>query len=289
MTPEIAYLIGLLYGNGTYVEHENDTVFSIEFPHKKQTTESGGNVQVYVMASVADIQRVLLPLVGTSLNHTQQDSKTVIFFSLPNADPLRILLVSYLGTARSHIDFRLDQRVFDAFSYDEKMALLRGFSDATAYIQKGNEYRGIDGQHRVFIQIPVNWMMVVDICNLLKVVGIPVQNIDWGHPNIRDGNLSYYNRGMHNSWKKEHQIKIWANEFSPIGFTVRHKQEALRHFADNMSIEPRLTHRFYWEIQSRNQTKPIHPCENDTYIPSSIRGRHFNGWKEIADALGYKL
>lgn len=43
--------------------------------------------------------------------------------------------------------------------------------------------------HRVYFEIPQNWELVTDFCNLLKSVDIPVQNIDWGHPNMRDGNL----------------------------------------------------------------------------------------------------
>lgn len=31
----------------------------------------------------------------------------------------------------------------------------------------------------------------------------------------------------------------------------------------------------------------MHPCENDTFIPPEIRGKHYNSWKSIAKDLGY--
>lgn len=48
-----------------------------------------------------------------------------------------------------------------------------------------------------------------------------------------------------------------------------------------------MTHRYYWELISRNRQKPFHPGENDTFIPEVIRGNHYNSWTEIAADLGY--
>ena len=97
-------------------------------------------------------------------------------------------------------------------------------------------------------------------------------------------------------WKKEHQIKIWANEFLPIGFAVLHKREALTQFAielvDGIKSEGKnpenVTHKFYWEGKGKNKVKPHHPSENDAFIPSEIRGRHYDSWKQIAKDLGYE-
>ena len=99
----------------------------------------------------------------------------------------------------------LHQDVF-SFSIDEKKMFLRGFADATGYVRRSN-YFFKSYMHRVYLEVPNNWFMVIDVCNLLKDVGIPVQSIDWSHPNMRDGNLKKYNQGLTNFWKKEHQIK----------------------------------------------------------------------------------
>ena len=138
--------------------------------------------------------------------------------------------------------------------------------------------------------------MVIDICNLLKSTNIPVQTIDWAHPNMRDGDLNKYNEGKPNFWKKEHQIKVWANEFTPIGFGIIHKQQALEMFSDELisgykqqnKNPQQKTHKYYWDSKRKlSKSKPVHPGEDDEFIPLTIRGKHFNSWTEIAKELGY--
>lgn len=131
--------------------------------------------------------------------------------------------------------------------------------------------------------------MVIDIANMLKAVDIPVQTIDFGHPNFRDSNLDKYNGGKKYYWKKEHQVKIYANEFLPIGFNIKHKQEALEKYSEELiQKNPNMkTHMFYWEKPIRRKTKPNHPCENDEALPEEIRGKHFESWTDLAGLLGY--
>ena len=172
---------------------------------------------------------------------------------------------------------------------DEKKSLLRGIADVTGYIRRSNIAFGQDGAHRVYIEIPGNWYMVIDIANMLKAVDIPVQTIDFGHPNFRDGDMKKYNEGKPNFWKKEHQVKIFANEFLPIGFNIKHKQEALEKYAEELLefIDPIKTHKFYWEKPIRRKNRPIHPGENDAILPEEIRGKHFESWTDLAGILGY--
>jgi hypothetical protein len=113
---------------------------------------------------------------------------------------------------------------------------------------------------------------------------------------MRDGHLTKYNQGYPDFWKKEHQVKVWAFEYKPVGFIILHKQQALDYFADKQS-EPYIKagkdpakhlHKFYWETRTRTNMKPHHPGENDEFIPAEIRGKHYNSWTEIAADLGYK-
>lgn len=149
--------------------------------------------------------------------------------------------------------------------------------------------------HRVYLEVPYNWFLVSDVCNLLKSINIPVQCIDWAHPNMRDGDLKKYNQGFHNFWKKEHQIKVFANEFLPISFSVSHKVKTLHSLSDELKkglIQDgkdidKTTHEFYWETRESNKIKPFHPAETDDFIPNDIRRKHYNSWKDIAKDLGY--
>ncbi len=294
MNLEMAYLLGMICGNGEIKRGEVNTTVSIEIPHKKMQTEDNNDVRIYVKASITDIRAILEPLIGVDLQCIQQNNVTIMSFTKPNGDFLIRTILQYVGNAAFHENVRIDRSVFN-FSRDERISFLRGFSDVTGYIRRSNYYFK-KFLHRVYIEIPHNWLLVVDICNLLKSVDVPVQTIDWAHPNIRDGKLTKYNQGYLNFWKKEHQIKIWANEFEPIGFAVIHKRESLsklaRELRDGIIAEGKdvslETHRFYWETRGSNKARPHHPGETDNFIPAEIRGNHYDSWKEIAHDLGYR-
>ena len=229
MNREMSYLLGMICGNGEIRRRSVDTTISIEIPHKKLATENNNDVRIYVRASITDIRTILEPLIGTGLNFTQQDNYSIISFIKRNDEYMMREILRYIGNAVSHENIRIDNDMF-SFTKDEKVSFLQGFADVTGYIRRSN-YFFKPYMHRVYLEIPHNWYLVSDICRLLKDVDVPVQAIDWAHPNMRDGNLVKYNEGKPDFWKKEHQIKIWANEFMPISFAVLHKREALGQFS----------------------------------------------------------
>ena len=293
MNTEMAYLLGLVCGNGEVKRSNTTTTISINVPHKKLRTENNDDVRVYVKASITDMRAVLEPLIGTGIDFIQQPNYSVLSLTKPNEDFLIREILRHIGNASSHEDMRIGEDIFNA-NLAERIYFLRGFSDVTGYIRRSNYY--IDKhKHRVYIEVPRNWELVIDVCNLLKSVGVPVQNINWGHPNIRDGKLTYYNDGKPNAWKKEHQIKIWANEFEKIGFAVIHKKQALENLSSELQEGIMAsgkdvtseTHRFYWEVKSKAKSREPHPSVDDISIPVILRGENFNSWKEIASVLGY--
>lgn len=294
MNNEMAYLLGMITGNGEIQRGVTTTTISIDIPHKKLETEFQRDVGIYVKASITDIRQILEPLLGTSLKFIQNPNISILSFTKPNEDYLIREILRYVGNATSSDTIRISSEVF-SFTMDEKRQFVKGFADVTGYIRRSN-YAFTEPNYRVYFEIPRNWGLVADFANLLKSIDIPVQNIDWAHPNMRDGNLTKYNQGKPDFWKKEHQVKVWAIEYQPIGFAVLHKQEALNYFAEkqrfHIEIEKNkklseVTHRYYWEMISKNREKPLHPGENDTFIPEEIRGNHYNSWCEIAQDLGY--
>lgn len=294
MNNEMAYLLGMVTGNGEIQRGTTDTTISIDIPHKKLETEFQNDVGIYVRASITDIRQVLEPLLGTALTFTQNANVSLLSFRKPNEDYLMREVLRYIGGATSSDNVRISPEVFN-FTFDERKQFVKGFADVTGYIRRSN-YAFSEPNYRVYFEIPHNWDLVVDFCNLLKSIDIPVQAIDWAHPNMRDGNLKKYNQGKPDFWKKEHQVKVWALEYQPIGFVVLHKQQALDYFAEEQK-KPYITagkspaarlHKYYWEISQRIKDKPEHPGENDEFIPAEIRGKHYNSWTEIAKDLGYK-
>lgn len=293
MTNEMAYLLGMITGNGDIQRGNFETTIVIEIPHKKLETEDQKDVGIYVKASITDIRTVLEPLLSSSLNFSQEKNISYISFTKPNADYIMREILRYVGNSTSAENMRIHEDVFK-FSEDERKLFIKGFADVTGYIRRSNYYFK-DYAHRVYFEIPHNWYLVIDFCNLLKSVDIPVQNIDWAHPNIRDGNLTKYNKGYTKFWKKEHQIKVWAIQFKSIGFAVLHKRQALNSLSKEhedvfiaANKDPyKETHKYYWESSKKSKIKPNHPAENDDFIPEAIRGKHYNSWKDIAADLGY--
>ena len=288
MNTQMAYLIGMILGNGEVQRKSDTTTITVELPHKNLIDDEGREVSVYVKSSLADIRGIVEPLIGYSLPISQTKRATQFSFTMPNADYTMREILRFIGNGVHHSTMTMNDELF-GMKTDEKKELLRGIADVTGYIRKSNIAFGQDGCHRVYIEIPGNWQMVIDIANMLKDLDIPVQTIDFGHPNFRDSNLKKYNEGKPYYWKKEHQHKIWANEFLPIGFNIVHKQRALERYADELLdyLDEEKTHQFYWQKTIRRKEKPTHPMENDESLPLSIRGKHYESWTELAKELGY--
>ena len=278
----------MILGNGEIQQNQIETKITIDIPHKNLYTDDMKDTTVYVKASLFDIQSILEPLIGQHLTQSETKTSTKITFTKPNNEYVMHEILRLVGSGTHHSTMKMNEELF-SITTDEKKALLRGIADVTGYIRKSNIAFGQEGAHRVYIEIPGNWYMVIDIANMLKAVDIPVQTIDFGHPNFRDSNLDKYNEGKKYYWKKEHQVKIFANEFLPIGFNIKHKQDALERYSEELLefIDPEKTHKFYWEKPIRRKNKPIHPCENDDVLPIEIQGKHFESWTALARLLGY--
>lgn len=287
MNCEMAYLIGMILGNGEIQRGAAETTVTIEIPYKNLRTDACPSVAVYVKASTVDVREIIEPLIGHRVTISQVKNATRMSFTMGNDTYVIREIFCLIGKGTHHSNMTMGKELFAA-GRDARKALLKGIADVTGHIRYSN-YHFNKKAHRVYIEVPQNWQMVIDIANMLKSVGIPVQNIDFGHPNFRDGKLKEYNAGNLLFWKKEHQIKIYANEFLPIGFNIQHKQSALEQYSNELLeiMTPEQTHRFYWEKPCRRSNKPIHPGENDESLPPEIRGRHFSSWTELAAYLGY--
>lgn len=288
MNNQMAYLVGMILGNGEIQRNTSNTTITIEIPHKNLKDDEGLEVLVYVKCSLINIRDVIEPLLGHSMSITQNKTATSISFTKPNEDYAIREILRFIGNGVHHSTMTMNDELFN-ITTEQKKELLRGVVDVTGYIRKSNLAFGEEGHHRVYIEIPGNWQFVIDIANMLKKLDIPVQTIDFGHPNFRDSNLKKYNQKKPNYWKKEHQVKIWANEFLPIGFNIVHKQRALERYSDELLeyLDEEKTHKFYWQKTIRLKNKPVHPMENDISLPVKIRGKHFDSWTQLAKELGY--
>ncbi|MEM0050521.1 MAG: hypothetical protein QXU18_12410 [Thermoplasmatales archaeon] len=297
--PEFSYLLGMLVGRGKIIRASRGTgvQYIIEIPHKSLRI-NGKDASLYVRASVLDIKDALEPFIETNIAVNKGKHRTLLTFSKDGSEMLSRELLKLLGNLSSYKDMRIPQEVF-SYRNDLKKEFLKGLADVAAHIRKSNAAYGDPSGNRVYIEVPENWFLVIDICNLLKDVDVPVQDIDWAHPNFRDSKLVKYNQGNKYFWKKEHQIKIYADEFETIGFRIQHKEEMLKELSNenrkewnkrkhrnSTSLED-VHHKYYWESSGRVKIRAIHPMEDDPSIPEVIRGKHYNSWKQLAQDLGY--
>lgn len=155
-------------------------------------------------------------MLGTSLKFIQNPNLTILSFTKPNEDYLMREIMRYVGNASSAETIRISPEVFQ-FTTDERKQFVKGFADVTGYIRKSN-YAYHEPQYRVYFEIPHNWELVADFSNLLKSIDIPVQNIDWAHPNMRDGDLKKYNQGKPDFWKKRTSSKSMGSRISTYRF-----------------------------------------------------------------------
>lgn len=297
--PEFAYLLGMLVGKGRILRGKTgSTQFVIEIPHKSLRI-NGREASLYVKASVSDIREILEPFIGTSMRVNSEKHKTTLSFSKNDSEMLTKEIIKLLSNMPSYKDMRIPPEV-SKYTSDLKKEFLKGLADVTGHVRGSNAAYGVPSGNRVYIEIPDNWMLVVDIANLLRDVDVPVQDIDWAHPDFRDSNLSKYNAGNKYFWKKEHQIKIYADEFERIGFRIKHKEDRLvelselnrkkwaerKHRHGTTMLDSH--HRYYWETSGPVRHRENHPMESDASIPEEIRGKHFDSWKVVAEELGYK-
>lgn len=291
LNADIAYLLGMIVGKGEIKRGVRYTEVIINIPHKNLSIENE-NTQQSVKASLLDIINRLQPLIGADLKTDTSNNKiATLYFSKDNEDFLIRSINSYMRNNISWRTSRIPAEIFVS-STDIKKEFLRGIADVTGHIRGSNYYYDRLKDNRVYLEIMDNWNLTIDIANLLKTLNITVQTIRFAHPNMVDTHGNDYSRGVRNY--KEHQIKIWAEEFEKIGFNIDHKNNLLKKYAElnksnwtgKSSIEGR--HKYYWNKKPNTKIKPPHPDENNPRIHPKIRGKHFDSWHEIARELGYE-
>lgn len=193
-------------------------------------------------------------------------------------DDISWMFIKFLinGTRYNFHDFAVPEPIFETTNENIK-EFLRGIADVTAFVRKSNNDQ--KGKHRVYIEISnKNWHLPPQLCQLIQSIDVPIQYIGYGHPNFRGG--------VGTSWAKEHQIKIFAEDFCNIGFYISHKNEALNELVEFNKTNFKTIQVFCDGTTSRNVKKENHECENHEKIPCQIRGKHFDNFKQICKCLG---
>lgn len=279
ITEDVAYFLGMTVGKGTLIHGNENTKLMIQFPFKNLEAEGitqSYDTHLYLSNSVDRILSRLRRLGFDIEKNVDEESRSVSLIINWHEYDISSQLLHFLlnGEHSDYHSFRIPKAIFEADTEKQK-EFLRGYFDVTGHIRKSNADRG--GQHRIYLEVDQrNWLLNVDLYELIeKHLGIPIQTINFGHPNFRGAT----------GWGKEHQIKIYANRFLPIGSYLSHKNDVLRELA--------AQNRSGVGINRRGPmigTKPSIPEENSNRLPDYIRNKHFNHYTELLQCLiEYKI
>ncbi|MQY77680.1 MAG: hypothetical protein GH151_00550 [Bacteroidetes bacterium] len=291
LTPDISYLLGLITGRGEIQYTKDVKKIIIDFEYKSMTAKAltkAFDQKLHIQTSL-DPVIIRLQNMGINTQKVVSDKKISIALKWEQED-ISWLFIKYLinDTRFSYHDFEIPSTIFEATDVNKK-EFLRGIADVTGYVRYSNYQQfasNLPKRYRVYIEISNrNWLLPAQICQLQQGLGVATQTINYGHPNLRDPK----NKKGGTFWAKEHQIKIFAEDFDTIGFYISHKNEALRELADNNKknfIDRQL---LCDGTISRRTTKPSHPDEKHSKLPKVIKEKHFDSFKEICKCAGCYL
>jgi len=283
MDPDVAYLTGLIIGRGTIAEIGGLRQLTISFSHSSlevQGVSTTYELDTATRLGLVAIRERLQELLDTDIGTVSRAGGVdlVIRFMRNNMIWRNILLLT--GGATSHAYYSVPAVFFSSELPREcKREFLRGYADVAGNIRHANRY--VDGRHRVRLDVlnyPANWELPIQLCQILQDhLGIPVQLITWGHPNL--------GRGF-----REHQINIFADAFLPVGFFLEFKQRILEEFAASDRKQGGAQQSACCPgARVVGSRKPPDPDEdNEGKLDSRLLRRHFDAYWQICRALGCK-
>lgn len=279
---DIAYLLGLITAKGEI--HFDNEVKRIVITFKYKSLEAVGidknyNQKLHIQTSldsvVARLQRI-----GIETSKNIHDNQLTIVLRW-HRDDISWQFIKFLinGENFSYHTFNIPETIF--YSNNEvKREFIRGFADVTGFVRNSN--RDQRGRHRVYLEVDFrNWKLSPQLCEIVQSLGVPVQTINYAHPNFRDPE----NKKSSTFWKKEHQLKIYADDFSSIGFYITHKQEVLEELAEYNLSNFNCNSNICTGVTRIRRIKPANPNENAEDIPENIRGKHFDSFRVLCRDL----
>lgn len=282
LTPDISYLLGLITGHGEIQQSSDAKKIIIDFEYKALESKAITKVFDQRLHIQTSLDPIVYRLQRMGINVQKVPGEKISLVLMWLQEDITWLFIKFLinGTRFNYHDFLIPESIFET-TQENKKEFLRGIADVTGFIRKSNVDQA--GRHRVYIEISnKNWFLPPQLCQLWQQsLNVPTQYIGYGHPNIRGGSGT--------SWAKEHQIKIYAEDFEGIGFYISHKNEALKELAEfNKENFDRKQYLCNGKV-GRDKTKLSHSHETHQKLPSEINGQHFNSFKQICKCLGCYL
>lgn len=280
---DVAYLVGMIIGRGEFVDDGTRCVISIKFPFVNPQLENYNQFAGFVTSIVSTVLPRLKALLGETLNLSTSPNQDVTFrVEFPSTHMVIRNLKMILQNRQEYRQFVIPPVIQESDDIEIIREFVRGFADVAGNIRRSNRDQG--GVHRVYLDVlNENWKLPVQFCDLLQhKLDVPVANILWGHPNLRDPNA----KQPKGSPFREHQIRIYAHHFLKVGFYVEHKQAVLELLVNENKQNSKDSIGSFCRGYSRLRTKAKHPLEKESRLPPKIRGKHFDAYWQICAACG---
>jgi len=282
LDPEVGYLLGLIVARGQVTSGTGSPVVTIEFPHRSLRAKGitkDYDQEHFVEHNLLLIKGRITDILGHLVEHTMRPGCGTIVIRFPGR-PMTFRNLEYiLGEKFTPRISMIPQSIFNATA-DIQREFVRGFADCAGFIRPSNADR--NKMHRVYFQIPYeNWRLPVEFCRLLQTkLGVPIHSIQWGHPNIRTPHAPETH-----SWSKEHQVRVFAQDFLRVGFHVSYKNEILEELAAANEDGKGSRYCNPNKAVRRVAKKPKRPDEKAEKLPTPVR-RHFDAYWQVCLKLG---
>lgn len=275
---DFAYLLGLTCGRGR-IDYAKK-VLSIIFPFRLISIKVQNDdikQRDKMIIGLDDIVNRLADFTGKHvIKHNDKSQVELIVPFISTTHTFQGIEKFFAGKS-SFREFIIPEDFFNA-PLSVKKNFLQGLADTAGFITRGNANQS--GRYRVYIEISFhNWNLPIQICRLLQEpdISIPVQTITWGHPNMRG----------EKTWAKEHQIKIFAEYFRKIGFTIEYKNRILIELSEiNERMFPNAKLNFCYPANKRYNIKKYNSDIHSDRLPTQLQGVHFNAFWEICRSMG---
>lgn len=216
-------------------------------------------------------------------------SITLLILDFDVTDDGWMVLTELLG---NHFHFHSGHIPKQISSYEKKLQVefINGMLDTSGFCNSGGwlPRKGLTSgiRQRVYFQVVRNWKLTVEIDNFLRSeFDIPIQTIDWGHPNIRDANLVEAMAGKSSAFAREHQIKVYPEYLKQFKFRISSKQKMFQELLQH-NIDGGFDNKEDWFPPEKiGAFKPLHPDELNPRMAPLVR-RHFDAFWQINLALG---
>jgi len=288
LDPDVAYLLGMVMARGSFHTDGDIRRLIIRFPYRLETmtTLPGSKLsfdrETELRLSLEEVRRRINELleVDVDVERLQHEVALKAVFTKNTMSWRNLQLLCDHKT--SYREFQVPAVIAGA-PEDIAKEFVRGVADTCAEPSAADVYMQREGRQRIVMQFQHdNWTLPIQVCYLLQArLGVKVQEILWGHPNVRAPKGG-------SGWAKEHRLRIFAEEFLPIGFNFRFKQLLFEELAKwNLERAPGSVRLCNPKARTVRHRKPRHQDETSEKLPCAVR-RHFNAAFRICLALGCK-